>query len=328
MALSIYVGPPGSGKTYNAVESVAVPAAKAGRVIITNIKGIVPDVWAQELGCDPEKIIVVDEEWFRKDDHYPVLTSKELLLGGIPDGALVLIDEAYTVFPTDQGVVSPRQIEWVRTHRHFVSKEGIATDLVLISQDVMSIHPRVRSVVEYVSAVRNLRHIGFGKRFRVDVFSSWRMNKGTAIGQTFHRYDKKIFKLYKSFEATGAAKVVMTDKKQRAFKMKHLVFICAALGLLGYAVSRVVPAIHALKAKEIGRGQSVGSVGPVRSVNAALPCASVGGVIIDVKAMEGFSNGKWQKVQVLGDGSWRVGDVCTYDPGISAGYGRRGGSGS
>ncbi len=327
MALSIYVGPPGSGKTYNAVESVAVPAAKAGRTILTNIKGIVPDVWAQEVGCDPEKIIVVDEDWFRQEAHYPVLTDKEMLLGGIPAGALVLIDEAYTVFPTDSGAVTSRQIEWVRTHRHFVSQEGIATDLVLISQDVMSIHPRVRSVVEYVSAVRNLRHIGMGKRFRVDVFSSWRMNKGTAVGQTFHRYDKQIFKLYKSFEAEGAAKVVMTDKKQRAIKPKHLIFLACAIGLVGYAATRVRSAIHALDAKHIGEPVSA-PVGEPSSFSGNLPCAAVGGVIIDIRKKEGFFNGSWQKVSVMGDGTWRLGDHCSYDPGTGSGHGSPGRSGS
>jgi zona occludens toxin (predicted ATPase) len=56
MALSIYVGPPGSGKTYTAVESIAIPAAKAGRTIITNIKGINPEVWAERFFIEPEKI--------------------------------------------------------------------------------------------------------------------------------------------------------------------------------------------------------------------------------------------------------------------------------
>jgi zona occludens toxin len=323
MALSIYVGPPGSGKTYNAVESVAVPAAKAGRTILTNIKGIDPELWSQELGCDPEKIIVVDEDWFRDEAHYPVLSNKELLLGGIPNGALVLIDEAYTVFPTDSGAVTARQIEWVRTHRHFVSDDGIATDLVLISQDVMSIHPRVRSVVEYVSAVRNLRHIGMGKRFRVDVFSSWRMNKGTAVGQTFHRYDKAIFRLYKSFEATGAAKVVMTDKKQRAIKPKHLIFLACAVGLLIYAATRVRTAVSALDASAIGKSSAAIATEP-RDFSGDLPCAAVGGVIIDIRKQEGFFNGNWQKVQVMGDGSWRLGDVCSFDPGVGSGNGSPG----
>lgn len=326
MALSIYVGPPGSGKTYNAVESVALPAAKAGRTILTNIKGIVPEKWAEETGCDPAKIIVVDEDWFRQEAHYPALTDKEMLLGGIPSGALVLIDEAYTVFPTDSGAVSARQIEWVRTHRHFVSTDGIATDLVLISQDVMSIHPRVRSVVEYVSQVRNLRHVGLGKRFRVDVYSSWRMNKGTHVGQTFHRYDKNIFRLYKSFEATGAAKVVMTDKKQRAIKPKHIVFLAFAVGLVIYAATRVSTATHALKASEIGKSKATEVVGQ-STVTASLPCASVGGVIVDLQKQEGFIDGRWQKVQVMGDGTWRLGDVCTFDPGAGRGDGGASGAG-
>lgn len=317
MALSIYVGPPGSGKTYNAVESVAVPAAKAGRIIVTNIKGIQPDLWADELGCDPEKVIVVDDEWFKEEMHYPRMGDAELLLGGIPSGALVVIDEAYTVFPTGKDGVTSRMVEWVRTHRHFVADDGTATDLVLISQDVMSIHPRVRSVVEYVSAVRNMRHIGFGKRFRVDVFSSWRMNKATAIGQTFHKYDPKIFRLYKSFEAEGAAKVVFTDKKQQAFKPKHAAFLAVAGGLLIYAATGIDDARRALDAKSVGQqtsppaASSGGQVQPAVGSASPLPCAATGGALIDLETRKVFRDGEWKAVRLLPNGDWDTG-FCVF----------------
>jgi zona occludens toxin len=319
MALSIYVGPPGSGKTYNAVESVAVPAAKSGRTVLTNIKGIKPEVWADELGCDPASIIVVNDDWFKDEHHYPRMGDPELLVGGIPAGALVLIDEAYTVFPTDKDAVTARMIEWVRTHRHFVAEDGTATDLVLISQDVMSIHARVRSVVEYVSAVRNLRHIGFGKRFRVNVFSSWRMNKSTAIGQSFHKYDRKIFRLYKSFEAEGAAKVVFTDKKQRAFKAKHAAFLALIIGLLGYAATGIDDARNALDAKAVSNPATASSLlaGPTVVSNAApqnLPCSAVGGVIIDYENGKAFYGSQWHSYQSMEDGSLDLG-ICIERPG-------------
>ncbi|MGH6616183.1 zonular occludens toxin domain-containing protein [Sphingomonas sp.] len=326
MALSIYVGPPGSGKTYNAVESVAVPAARSGRTIITNIRGIVPEIWSDRLGCDTDKIVVVDDEWFKNEAHYPKMG--EQLLGGIPSGALVLVDEAYTVFPPGN-ILTSRMIEWVRTHRHFVSDGGVATDLVLISQDVMSIHPRVRSCVEYVSAVRNLRHVGFGKRFRVDVYGSWRMTKSTFIGQTFHKYDNSVFDLYKSFEAEGAAKVVFTDKKQRAIKTRHIIFLLFASLLVGYAATRISTAVHALKASEIGnQSLPVPLIVAARPFNATAACATVGGVIIDIESKEGFFDGGWKKVQVMGDGSWRLGDVCTFYPGDGGRNGRTGRAGS
>jgi zona occludens toxin len=310
MALSIYVGPPGSGKTYTAVESIAVPAAKAGRAILTNIKGIDPDVWAQKLGCDPAQIRVVDDEWFRDSAHYPKMG--EAVSDGIPAGGLVLIDEAYTVFPSGKDVVSARQIEWVRTHRHFVAEDGVATDLVLVSQDVMSLHPRVRSVVEYVSAVRNLRHIGFGKRFRVDVYSSWRMNKPSHIGQTFHTFDETIFALYRSFEATGPARVVMTDRKHKAFKSQHAAALLLIVALLGYAATRVNAAREAVSAKGIVQKVEAGSV---RSHGALLPCDAVGGVVFDLEQRKVFHEGYWQAVRVGPDGHWIVDGVCILAPG-------------
>jgi zona occludens toxin len=326
MALSIYVGPPGSGKTYTAVESIAIPAAKAGRTIITNIKGINPEVWAERFFIEPEKIRVVDDEWFKTSAHYPKMG--EPISDGIPAGALVLIDEAYTVFPSGKDVVSPRQIEWVRTHRHFVAEDGVATDLVLISQDVMSLHPRVRSVVEYVSSVRNLRHVGFGKRFRVDVYSSWRMNKPSHLGQTFHRYDAQIFDLYKSFEAEGAAKVVLTDNKHKAFKLKHALFLLMIVGLLGYAASRVTTATKALSAKELTASVSGGSVKSGSGSGVLLPCDAVGGVVFDVDQQKVFHDGKWEAVKVGPDGHWIVDGLCVLGPGERGGNARQGNSGS
>ncbi len=323
MALSIYVGPPGSGKTYTAVESIAVPAAKAGRAILTNIKGIDPDVWAQKLGCDPARIRVVDDEWFRDSAHYPKMG--ETTPDGIPAGALVLIDEAYTVFPSGKDVVSARQIEWVRTHRHFVAEDGVATDLVLVSQDVMSLHPRVRSVVEYVSAVRNLRHIGFGKRFRVDVYSSWRMNKPSHIGQTFHKFDQTIFALYKSFEADGPAKVVVTDNKHQAFKLRHVAVLVLIVALLGYAATRVHSAREAISAKGVVQKVEAGSG---KSLGALLPCDAVGGVVFDLEQRKVFHEGKWQAVRVGPDGHWIVDGVCILAPGARRRDSGQGGSGS
>ncbi|WP_218058625.1 zonular occludens toxin domain-containing protein [Gilliamella sp. Occ3-1] len=40
MAISAYVGVPGSGKSYEVVKSVLLPAYMAGRRIVTNIEGI------------------------------------------------------------------------------------------------------------------------------------------------------------------------------------------------------------------------------------------------------------------------------------------------
>lgn len=314
MALSLYVGPPGSGKSYEAISSVVLPAFKSGRSIVTNIKGVRPDYWEANIepakGCDQGTITVVDEDFFRDELNYPLMTKggEVAASGAIPPGALVVIDEAYTVFPTGaarETGVTPRMIEYVRTHRHFVSADGVASDLVLISQDVMSLHPRIRAVAEFVATVKNMRYLGLAKRYRVNVFSSWRMNKASAIGEAHRRYSPDVFKLYKSFEADGAAKVVMTDKSHRALKPYHLLFVALAVGLIVYAATRINGARLALSAKELTA--SKGAVAP-----AAKPDCAGSGALVDLADRRVFLDGVWKDVgetKVGADGKlrWDIG---------------------
>ena len=322
MALSLYVGPPGSGKSYEAISSVVLPAFRAGRAIVTNIKGVRPEYWAATVEPDKGKqlgsITVVDEEFFNDELNYPLMSKKGEVeaAGAIPAGALIVIDEAYLVYPTgpvhaDDGAretkggvgITRRMVEFVRTHRHFVSSDGIASDIVCISQDVESIHPRIRAVSEFVIKIRNLRHLGFSRRYRVDVFNNWKCTGTSRIGQSQRRYSLDVFKLYKSFEADGAAKVVMTDKSHRALKWYHLLFLGLALALLVYAVTRVSGAKHALSARELT---------PFRPVAAGKPDCMGSGVLVDLTDRRAFVGGQWRavgetKVGPDGHARWDVG---------------------
>lgn len=322
MALTLYVGPPGSGKSYEAISSIVLPAYRKGRAIVTNIKGVDPDYWADNVepdkGCERGSISVVDEDFFNDETNYPLMSKKGEVMGegAISAGALIVIDEAYLVFPT--GPVHPsdkereekggsgitrRMVEFVRTHRHFVSDDGVASDIVCISQDVESLHPRIRAVSEFVTKIRNMRHLGLSKRYRVDVFNSWKCTKSSAIGTSQRKYNLDVFKLYKSFEADGAAKVVMTDKSHRALKPYHIVFLVIALCLIGYAASRVSGAKHALSAHELS---SFKQVSPPAPGLPAKPICSGSGVLVDLSERRVFFNGSWSKIGETFDVGGRV----------------------
>lgn len=312
MALTLYVGPPGSGKSYEAISSIVLPAYKQGRAIVTNIKGVDPDYWQDNVepdkGCERGEITVVDDDFFNDELNYPLMSKKGEVEaeGKITPGSLIVIDEAYTVFPTGPvhstgedrdkkggSGITRRMVEFVRTHRHFVSEAGIATDIVCISQDVESLHPRIRAVSEFVTKIRNMRHLGLSKRYRVDVFNTAKCNKRDQIGSAQRKYKLDNFKLYKSFEADGAAKVVMTDKSHRALKWYHWVFLAAAVAAVCYAISRVSAAQHALSA------HSLSSQGKVSSPAPGLPAKPVcagSGVLVDLSQRRVFLNGVWKDV--------------------------------
>lgn len=317
VALSLYLGPPGSGKTYEAVSSVMLPAYLAGRHIVTNIKGVDPRVWEESVAVPETEtrgtITVVDENFFTEELNYPLMTKAGVNLepGAIPAGALVVIDEAYTVFPTGAGNgVTPRMIEYVRTHRHFVSSDGVASDLVLISQDVMSIHPRIRSVAEFCCAIRNMRHMKMAKRYRVDAYANWKMTKSSMIGSSQRKYKEFVFTLYKSFEADGAAKVVMTDKSFVAIKWYHWAFLVVLMGVVAYAIPRAFGAKEALSLSATPKTSPL----PVSRVRK--PDCSGSGVLVDVGARKVFKDGRWSPVNEMFTGEdghvrWDVGD-CVF----------------
>ncbi len=312
MALTLYVGAPGSGKSYEAIASIVLPAYRKGRTIVTNIKGVRPDYWQATIvadnGCEQGKIIVVDEDFFNGELNYPLMSKKGEVeaVGAIPPGALIVIDEAYLVFPTgpvhasdkvreEKGGsgITKRMVEFVRTHRHFVSEAGIASDIVCISQDVDSLHPRIRAVAEFTTKIKNQRHLGLAKRYRLDVFNSAKCTASSRIGSSQRKYNLDIFKLYKSFEADGAAKVVMTDKSHRALKWYHIVFLICALCAVGYALTRVSAAQHALSAKDLmdksaNARPAVGSTGK--------PICSGSGVLVDLTGRRAFLKGQWNNV--------------------------------
>jgi len=312
MALTLYVGAPGSGKSYEAISSIVLPAYRKGRTIVTNIKGVKPDYWQETVkadkDCEQGQIIVVDEDFFNSELNYPLMSKKGEVEaeGAIPAGALIVIDEAYLVFPTgpvhasdevreEKGGsgITKRMVEFVRTHRHFVSPDGIASDIVCISQDVDSLHPRIRAVAEFTTKIKNQRHLGLAKRYRLDVFNSAKCTGSSRIGTSQRKYNLDIFKLYKSFEADGAAKVVMTDKSHRALKPYHIIFLLCAICAIGYALSRVSAAKHALSAKELTEKASiaqpaVGSTGK--------PLCAGSGALVDLTGRRVFLKGQWNNV--------------------------------
>lgn len=291
MALSILLGVPGSGKSYEAVSSVILPAYQTGRSIITNIKGIDPNYWQDNVeipkGGTRGTITVVDELFFQNELNYPLMSREGQAVeeGHIPAGALVVIDEAYLVFPTGAGAVTARMNEYVRTHRHFVAEDGTASDIVLISQDVMALNSRVRGVAEFVTRLRNMRHLGLSARYRADVFTNWKMGKNDQIGSSQRKYKKEIFKLYKSFQAEGTAKVVMTDKSHRALKWYHLLFLFSALCALVYSVTRISGARNALSAK-----------GVTVAATARKPDCNGSGVLVDLTDRRVFTSGNWRPI--------------------------------
>lgn len=105
MAISVYTGRPGSGKSYEVVKNVILPAFKTGRRIVTNIDGIderAIERYLEPAGGDVEtvlkfgSILKVDDDDIRKQGFFP--TSKTDTWAIVQPGDMVVIDEAQNFF--------------------------------------------------------------------------------------------------------------------------------------------------------------------------------------------------------------------------------------
>ncbi|KGK00287.1 zonular occludens toxin domain-containing protein [Thalassotalea sp. ND16A] len=127
MAASIFHGPPGSFKSASAVWFEVLPALRAGRLVVTNVEGILPKE-------DIE--IALGEEFPKTADLWRLSSQTDKGKGlwkrwfwWMPVKALILIDEVQDVFPADRTAYKPEEydsegIESLKDHlpEHFYKR--------------------------------------------------------------------------------------------------------------------------------------------------------------------------------------------------------------
>lgn len=196
MAIKTYTGLMGSGKSYEVVTSVILPAIKKGRRVVTNIAGLNLDEFARisDIEKDQIQIVNVSHEAVEKPEFW--LTDGTGITSTIQPGDLVCLDEIWRFFDGFKKPIDPC-MNFVRMHRHFAHPEtGVTCDLVLITQDVMDIGPSVRRVVEETYRMSKLTAVGRPDRYRVDVFSGGQ--KKDKLRSIQRKYNPDLFSLYKS----------------------------------------------------------------------------------------------------------------------------------
>lgn len=241
MAISAYVGIPGSGKSYEVVASVIISACIAGRRIVSNIYGLdtqsVYDYCVEIKKADRGtlgEILLVQNEDVQNENFFPYKTES-----GIAEdtfcrpGDLICIDEAWRIWENDKGIPANHR-SFIAEHRHFADeKTGVTCDLVVMNQSVANLPRFIKDRVE--TTYRMSKHVALGlhHRYRVDVFTGIKLFKSNLTNSYQNKYDRAIFPLYKSHE-NGQGRELVTDKRQNIFSSKILWF--KAVGLLILAV--------------------------------------------------------------------------------------------
>jgi len=229
----------GSGKSFECVVSVILPAICAGRRVVTNVDGIDND--ACRAYCHEKFDIPIEDlghifhcknEDVTKPNFLPHGSSQETFC--LP-GDMVCIDEAWRFWGTDCKILKEHAI-FFREHRHYVDeKTKVSCDLVLMVQDISDLHRTLKVVVEISFRTTKIKSLGLNKVYRVEMWEGYKQTVKGRVSVENKTYDKEIFPLYSSYVG-GTGKELQVDKRQNILNSKKLwlmAFGIISLGSIG-----------------------------------------------------------------------------------------------
>jgi len=242
MTIYAYTGLPGSGKSYDMVANQILPALQQGRPVIANLPLNLEAVYAKCPGAE-----------IRDFPLEQIKGTPEAIDGVLVPGALVVIDEAWEMFPAGLKVNNaPEPLKnWLAKHRHMVDAQGRSMQVVIGTQDLAQISAYVKPLIDKTFMHTKLSHVGASGSYRIDVYQGARnfdkMAKEARLQEVFGQYKKEIFDLYQSHtmrqsEGSGANEKALDT---RAVIWKRPGIIAGGLICL-VAVSWAVPTIAGL----------------------------------------------------------------------------------
>lgn len=219
MAISAYVGIPGSGKSYEVVSNVIIPAFIVGRRVITNIYGIsdekIRDYCINKKKGDPltfGKVIYVDNEQVQDPLFFPYIKDATLSEDSFcKAGDLICIDETWRIWESDK--IPAQHRSFIAEHRHFAGENGVTCDLVVLNQSVTNLPRFIKDRIETTFSMSKLVSLGLRNRYRVDIYSGIKLFKKFKTTSYQCKYQKDIFPLYDS-HVGGQGKELVVDSRQ------------------------------------------------------------------------------------------------------------------
>ncbi|WP_174870583.1 zonular occludens toxin family protein [Pectobacterium polaris] len=233
MAISAYVGVPGSGKSFEVVRSVIIPAVAQGRRVVSNVYGLSPDKIYEFIRKNNKtekmgEVIHVTNEAVQDELFFPYKNAE---IDGkntfCQAGDLICIDEAWRIWGSDSTVPQNHR-SFIAEHRHFAHSEtGVTCDLVVINQSISNLPRFIRDRTETTYKMTKLKNLGLRSAYRVEIYGGAKLTKSERVSVKNYFYDKKIFPLYQSYDGNGSEQVV--DKRQSIFSNITLLIVIAAL---------------------------------------------------------------------------------------------------
>lgn len=315
MAINAYTGLMGSGKSYEVVENVILPALRSGRRVVTNVANLQQeDIRAylvEKFEADPVKlgqIVQVSNDDIERKDFFPVEVQpgEESPPSIVQPGDLVVVDECWRWWSAG-AKIAPQHMTFFRMHRHFVHPDTkISCDLVLVVQDIGDLDRKLKVVVEYTYRMSKHKALGLTKRYRVDIFPSYK-TRGSPIRSLQRQYNKEIFKLYQSYSqgGEGGGNEVAIDDRSNIFKGALFRIVLPALLVVFILCFWWLWKFFHPGSKETKSGQ-MGPVGQAQSAGKAASAAAPAQADSDWQVIGHYQFGMNHYVVISRDGKTRT----------------------
>ncbi len=214
--INIILGPPGGGKSYEAVVYHLLVALKAGRKVVTNLPLCVDELCTIDDGYrdlivlrhDDIEREVVRRKWnlfHRRHDEFK-FTEKARPFASIADygdkwrhpetgtGPLYIIDECHKALPRGKTDIAVE--EWYAEHRHEFA------DVLLITQSIGKISTSVRDLIQVVYRVKKATAFGTNNSYIRKVVDGY---GGETVNESIRTYKPQYFRFYKSHTRSDSA---------------------------------------------------------------------------------------------------------------------------
>jgi len=205
MIADLILGKKGSGKSYYLVQHYILPALKAGCNVYSNMDfGFfhAPELSWCAAARFSEYLMLDVRPLFHSVSaaDMKLLTSViqiEPVKFRVPPRSLLVIDEIQMLFPQRLSHKTEQPVhDFFSLHRHG------AIDIVATSQSPKLIDYQIIELFNTAIKVQNLGGFGFGRStYQLRFYSRW--NNFEHDSQKVERYDKDIFRLYKSCDGFG-----------------------------------------------------------------------------------------------------------------------------
>lgn len=209
MAINLYCGLQGSGKTYESVRSVILPNLSAGRRVVSNVEGLNKESiykYCSEVlkSSSVGELCLVSDDDIKKSNFFCDDNGDSEY---VKYGDICVIDEAWKFWRTEKEL-TPNAINFFGMQRHY------GCDLAVLNQT----NDLAKTLLGRISTsfkTYRASTLGFKKQYRVLIYTGAGLYKTDFVSGATHRYKDDIFDLYTSQQNSSSGSI---DKRQSFFR--------------------------------------------------------------------------------------------------------------